>query len=66
MPILSLRFKLPEEESEAQIAQKACEYHSMLCDLRELMRKLYKYDEREMIPKEEIINSLKDIIYNFE
>lgn len=66
MPILTISFNLPEEKEDAELAQKGCEYHSILFDLLELVRRLKKYDDRKNIPKDEIINSLEEILLDFE
>lgn len=66
MPILTLKFKLPEERAEAELAQKAAALHSMLWDIAQYRRSLYKYDDRELIPREEVEQKLAELLAGFE
>lgn len=65
MSTLSLTFTLPEEREEAEIAQKGGLYYSMLYEMRQYRRTLYKYDERKSIPKEELISKLDELLCDF-
>ena len=47
MPIAKLVFKLPEEREELEICQRAGAYYSALFEMREYLRKLSKYPEKE-------------------
>ena len=62
MPIGILKFKLPEEREEFEMTQKAWAFYGALLDLQDYIRKLRKYDERELVPKEELIDKLGEIL----
>jgi hypothetical protein len=66
MPKLILEFNIPEERDEAKIAQNGGLYYSMLFDIRMYLRSLNKYDERDTIPKEELIDKISSILEDFE
>lgn len=65
MPKLILEFNLPEEREEAEITQKAGAYHSIIWDVQQYIRKLRKYDDRELIPKDELVDSLNELLIDF-
>jgi CRISPR/Cas system CSM-associated protein Csm2 small subunit len=65
MPKHFIKFNLPEEQEELDMTMKAGEYHCMLHDLYTYRRELYKYDERDTIPKEELIERLDQILEGF-
>ncbi len=62
MPILTLKYKLPEEQSEADIALNAGLMHSILHDIGQYRRQLYKYEERELIPRAEVEQKLAELL----
>lgn len=66
MPILTLKFKLPEEREEAELAQIAGRLHSMLYEIAMYRRQLYKYEEREQLPKAEVEQKLAELLADFE
>jgi hypothetical protein len=66
MPILTLKFKLPEEHEEAELAQQAGELYSMLWDIAQYARTLRKYDDRESIPKDEVEQKLAELLSDFK
>lgn len=65
MPILTLKFKLPEERSEAELAQKAGMLYSTCWEIQSYLRTLRKYDERENVPKEEILDKMNELLHDF-
>jgi hypothetical protein len=40
--------------------------HNILWEVSMYLRSLRKYDEREMVPREEIIEKLQDLLSEFE
>ena len=66
MPKATLTFNLPEETEEYTIAMNGLKNYCMLVDLDEYIRKLNKYDERDILPKEEVIDALRTILSDFE
>lgn len=44
MPKLKLKFKLPEEQPEANLALKGGEYFAVLHDLDQMLRDITKYN----------------------
>lgn len=65
MPILTLKYKLPEERSEANLAQAAGKLHSVCWEISNYARTLRKYDERDNVPKEEIVDKLNELLSDF-
>lgn len=57
-----LAFKLPEEREEHELCLKAGAMSCVLWDIENYMRSLRKYDEREVIPKNEIIDKITDLL----
>jgi len=66
MAKLILEFNLPEEREEAEMTQKAGAYHSMLWEIAQYARKLRKYDERDSLPKEEVVDKLHELLADFD
>jgi hypothetical protein len=64
MPKVTMTFNLPEEKVELLIAQQGIDYYCALDELQRYRRQLYKYDERENVPKDEIIAKLDEILYD--
>lgn len=70
MPVGILRFKLPEENVEFDLAQKAGALSAALNEISEHLRKLYKYnnelsdDQRKLLV--EIRESVREIINEYE
>ncbi len=65
MPKLTLTFDLPEERSEASLAQAAGKLYSVCHDIAQYKRTLYKYDERDTLPKEEVIDKLSELLEDY-
>lgn len=63
---VNLIYKLPEEITEFETAMNSGKNHSMLWEIQQYVRTLRKYDEREMVPKEEIINAINELLTEFE
>ena len=61
-----ITFNLPDEREEFDTMMKAQLYHSMLRGVYDYQRNLRKYDEREMIPRDEIVEHLILLIDGFE
>jgi hypothetical protein len=66
MLIATLKFILPEEREGFELAQKAGLYHSLLWDVRKYARQLRKYDERETLDKQEVIDQLHKLLTEFD
>lgn len=62
MPKVILEFNLPEEQDEYEITRSAGKMYSSLWDIQNYMRELRKYDEREEIPKDEIIEKIYSLM----
>jgi hypothetical protein len=55
-----------EDKEDLQIFQKAISTHLKVHEIEEYLRKLRKYDEREEVPKQEVIDAIIDILYGDE
>jgi hypothetical protein len=66
MPKITLEYNLPEENEEYRIAVDALSNYSLLVELSQYVRRLRKYDEREMVPKDEVITTLQQLLSRFE
>jgi hypothetical protein len=62
MPKAILSFKIPEEEHEFKTACAASDLALAIWNIKSYMRNLRKYDERDMIPKEEIDDAIHTIL----
>lgn len=62
----TFEFTLPEEREEYAIAAAASKNYCLLIDIEEYARKLRKYDDREMVPKDEIVDALYQLLTDFE
>lgn len=62
MPIATLKFKLPDEREEFEMTQKAGSYYSALWDICNYARSLRKYDDRESLPKDEVVAKLNELL----
>lgn len=62
MPKAILEYNLPEETEEYTTAMNGASYASALSDIYGYARTLSKYDQRELVPKEEIIDKLFEIL----
>ena len=65
MSKLILTFKLPEERSEANCAVAAGKMYSICWEISQYARTLRKYDERENIPTEEVVDKLHELLEDF-
>lgn len=59
---LTLTFVLPDEETEATLAQKGRLLYSVCYDLSQYIRSLNKYDDRETIPKSELTDAVRNLL----
>jgi hypothetical protein len=66
MPKALIEFNLPEEAEEFKHVQRAGLYHSMLWEIAHYTRSLRKYDEREAIPRDELVEKLNALLSEFE
>ena len=57
-----LEFNLPEEREDFQLTQKAGAMASALEELYQYKRSLCKYDERDSLPKDEVVGKLEEIL----
>ena len=62
----TFEFTLPEEREEYQVHAAASTNYCLLVDVEEYARKLRKYDDREMVPKDEIVDALYQLLTDFE
>lgn len=51
-----------EDREDLEIFQAASVNHVKLHDISDYLRRLRKYDERDMLPKEEIVDAIFNII----
>ncbi len=65
MPKMTLTFNLPEERSDAELATKAGTLYCICHDLSQYIRTLDRYDERESLPKEEVIEKIRIMLDEF-
>ena len=54
MPIAILKYKLPEEKEEYNLAMKAGDYHCAIHDFSQWLRQKYKYEAVESISLDEV------------
>ena len=66
MPIVTLEFQVPEEQEEMNLALNGSKYYGILYDFSQWARTLGKYDEREQLPKEEVIKKIHELLEEFE
>lgn len=66
MPKAILEFSLPEEAEEYKLALKAGEYQSILWEVSNYARSLRKYEERDSIPTQEIVDKLNELLADYE
>lgn len=52
-----------EDKEDLLIHQKAVSNHCKLYDIEQYIRKLRKYDDRNVVDKQEIIDAINEIIY---
>lgn len=64
MPKAILEFQLPEEQEEYNLAINAIKYHCAIHDIRNYLRTLRKYDDRNKINKEELIDAIHALLEN--
>ncbi len=62
MPKAILEFNLPEEREDFEIHNNAGSYYSAIFEIRVYIRNLNKYDDRDIIPKEELTEKLLDLM----
>lgn len=58
MPKAILEFNLPEEREDFELHMNASKYFCAIHDIKNYIRQLNKYDERDTIPKEELTEKL--------
>lgn len=61
MPKVILEFNLPEDREDYEMHYNASKYFCAIHDIKNYLRSLRKHDDRESIPKEELI----DAIYSY-
>ena len=66
MPMGILKFKLPEETEDFEMAQKAWKYKLVLDDLMEYLRRLAKYEDQETVSIEELKEQYRLLIDQYE
>lgn len=64
MPKAILEFQLPEDCEDFNMTLNASKYYCAIHDIKNYMRELTKYDERESVPKDEIVDKIHDLISN--
>lgn len=62
MPVVSLRFKLPEEKEDMEMALKAFNYKNTLDELDKFLRNKIKYTDELTINLEEMRETLYRIM----
>lgn len=62
MPKHIIEFNLPEETNDLKLAMSAGVLSSACHDLSNYARTLYKYDERESLPKDEVIEKIRELL----
>ncbi len=65
MPKVILEYQLPEELDEYETAMKGGNYHYILDEIKRYVRSLSKYDERELIPIEELADKINELTADF-
>lgn len=51
-----------EDKDDLLVFQNASNYYVQLIHIRDYIRSLNKYDERDLIPKEEIVDNIYEIL----
>lgn len=59
-------FNLPEEQDDFDIYNNSMKYYLALWDLQQTFRDWLKYQERESIPLEELINTFDEVLNDNE
>jgi hypothetical protein len=59
-------FNLPEEQDDFDIYNNSMKYYLALCDLQQIFREWLKYEERESIPVDEIIEKFDEVLNDNE
>jgi hypothetical protein len=65
MPIAKLEYNLPEENEEFKTAVNAGTLSCVCHNISRYVRELYKYEEREMLPKEEVEQKLRELLADY-
>lgn len=66
MPKHIIEFNMPEESEELRMTMSASKHYSILWDIVQLVRKWRKYDDREALPKDEVMSELNELLSEFE
>lgn len=66
MPKVILEYNLPEEQENYETAMNGGHNYSLLWDISMYARSLRKYEEREMLPREEVLEKLHELLEGFE
>ncbi len=62
MPKHTIEFNLPEEREELEMTMNAGKYYSCLSQLNSLLRKNYKYSDKQFVTWEEIGDIFHEIL----
>jgi len=64
MPIITIKYNLPEEESEYTLARLGSDYHSAAWEFSNYLRALYKYPPEDFTDKEhELVEKIREKFY---
>lgn len=55
-----------DDSLELNLTRNASKNYNMVNDVKEYIRSLYKHDDRDSIPKDELIEKLNEITEDFE
>lgn len=66
MPKVTLEYNLPEDREEYEMAMNGSHNYSILFELQNYLRVLRKYDDRETVPKQEILDKLYELLTDFQ
>lgn len=59
-------FNLPEEQEDFDIYNNSMKYYLALWDFQQTLRQWLKYDERDAIPIDELINTFDEVLNDNE
>ena len=66
MPKAILEFNLPEDREDYEMHYNASKYFCAIHDIKNYLRSLRKHDDRESIPKEELIDKIQECISDLD
>jgi hypothetical protein len=62
MSLVTLKYRLPEEQQEYEMAYNGALYKIVLTELDEELRRKYKYEDQHNIPIEEVRKLICDLL----